>query len=267
MSADLLPLDIQFAPGIAEIELDDLQANPLNVRVLTGSQGIKALADSISREGLLHPVVVRPGQNEKFELVCGERRWRAFLLLQKKDPDRWSRIPARVVKVDDAGVLALMHRENTMRNDWLPYEKALFYKQAWESGRFASLRTTAATLGLGVTTMHRYLRLFDLPQKYLTLFEKGILGMMEMELMVEAPSALRSRLVKGFREDGWGKKEARSFLKEGCPQEPSSNPAQLTLDLKQAGFSVRKGKGKITFTWAGDNLDEALELLKKTLES
>jgi len=216
---------------------------------------------SIAHEGLLHPVIVRPALDGKFEIVCGERRWRAFCQLAQKDSEAFGRIPARVVQADDTATLALMHRENMLRNDWFPWEKALFYKQAWESGRFASLRATSATLDIGLTTLHRYLKIFDLPKKYLVLFEKGILGMMEMELLVEASSVLRAGLVDGFRNKNWGKKEARAFLRAG--EQPEQLSLNLRARLKAGGVEIRKRGHRITLTLEAASIEEAITRLQE----
>lgn len=260
-----------FGPGVVELELDAIHPSPLNVRTHIAESDVRSLAESIARQGLLHPLVVRPHPrlDSQYEIVCGERRWRALRLLAAKDAQRYAYATARVMRGSDAAALSVMHQENAERNDWNSYEKALFYKRAWDSGAFESLRVTARQLGIGLTTLHRYLKVFELPTALLKRFESGELSMVHMELLVEAEPSHRKPLIEGLTRQHWTKDQARAFL-AGEPVEPPTTPgrpsaSQLVERLESAGLRfTRRGKGYVLSVPASSKT-EALEKIIRQL--
>lgn len=196
------------------LPLDALEPNPFNVRVDVDDDGaLRALAESIRTHGLLHPLVVRPHPDParfgQYQIVCGERRWRAWRLLAAEDPEGRAEIPARVERLDDEAMLGVMVDENVAREDWTPFERAAFFRNVYASGRFASIRRMARATGLGLTTLHRYLRIFDLPERWIQAFRDGRLGLAQMEVLVEADASIRDELGRLLLERPVGKAEAR----------------------------------------------------------
>lgn len=102
-----------------EIPVAGVVPAPHQSRRVFDEAALRELADSIQAEGLLQPIVVRKIDGEKFELIAGERRWRAFQLLKLKT------IPARVVKASDASSAAMTLIENLQREDLNPIEEAI----------------------------------------------------------------------------------------------------------------------------------------------
>ena len=242
---------------LVELDLESIALNPLNVRLESSLQTVDALAKSIRTQGLIHPILVRPcAANQGFEIVCGERRFRAYQQLAAEN-DEYSVIPARVVDVDDAEALALMHKENSERTDWSQYEKALFYQSAYQSGAFSSLRVTASSLGLGTTTLHRYLKVFELPQPIIDKFASGEYGLAQMEVFVEAPPKLYKQLAAGFAQ-GWTKNDARHFISHGVPASTAQRLEAHTIKHKVA-------KGKVTLTLDADSLEDAITQLRRAI--
>lgn len=199
--------------AVVEIPLAALEANPFNVRVGGEDAALVALAESIRHHGLLHPILVRPHPDParfgQYQVVCGERRWRAWQLLAAEDPDGRAAMPARVEKLDDEAMLGAIVEENAARTDWTHFERAAFFRNVYASGQFPSLRRMAAATGLGLTTLHRYLRIFDLPERWIRAFRDGQLGPAQMEVLVEADPAVRDELGRMLLEHPLGKADAR----------------------------------------------------------
>src|SRR5436309_904005 len=105
------------APGFQEISVHLVEPRPYQARREIPTEQLSELAESIRSEGLLQPIVVRK-HGDKFQLIAGERRWRAFQLLKIKS------IPARVVEASNASSAALGLIENLQREGLNPVEEA-----------------------------------------------------------------------------------------------------------------------------------------------
>lgn len=134
------------------IELKDIVTNPLQPRQEFNREKLQELADSIYESELLQPIVVRK-QKDKFEIVAGERRFKAFQIL--KEP----KIPAivRVIK-DDVEALEKSLIENWQREDLTDSEKESSLNQLWESKRYSSLREMGRKTGIPHQEISGYIR-------------------------------------------------------------------------------------------------------------
>lgn len=108
--------------GVREFDLDRIHPNPRQPRQQFDQEALAQLAESLRRQGLLQPVVVRPRDDGDYELVAGERRWRAAQLAGLM------RVPALVRDVDDARMLELALIENIQREELNPIETAQAYQ-------------------------------------------------------------------------------------------------------------------------------------------
>lgn len=108
------------APGFQEVAVHLIEPSPYQARREISPEQLSELAESIRSEGLLQPIVVRK-HADKFQLIAGERRWRAFQMLKIKT------IPARVVEASNASSAALGLIENLQREGLNPIEEAYGY--------------------------------------------------------------------------------------------------------------------------------------------
>ena len=140
------------------LDLDSIQPASDQPRKHFEQQALLELAMSIKERGVLEPIVVRPAGDGKYEIVMGERRWRASLLAGL------TQIPAiiREMTDDDASTDSLL--ENFQREDLNPVERARAIKKMLE---FMSWEKCLRTLGVADSTMRRYLDLLDLPDAVL----------------------------------------------------------------------------------------------------
>jgi ParB family chromosome partitioning protein len=111
--------------GVAEIEIGRIQPNPTQPRIHFDDAAIQELADSISRSGVLQPILLRP-HGDGFQIIAGERRWRAA------QRARLHSIPAIVREIDEATTAELALIENIQRQDLNAIEEAEGYKQLIE---------------------------------------------------------------------------------------------------------------------------------------
>ena len=143
--------------GVRHVPVGRIQANPENPRLLFEESALDELAASIREHGVLQPVLVRP-MGDGYQLVAGERRWRAAIRAGLET------IPALVEVLDDDAALEIAVIENLQREDLSPLEEATMYeKMVTEHGY--SIRKLAQKLGKDKGYLENRLRLADAPEE------------------------------------------------------------------------------------------------------
>ncbi|HUL70562.1 MAG TPA: ParB/RepB/Spo0J family partition protein [Gemmatimonadales bacterium] len=148
---------------LQELAVSAIRRNPFQPRVRFDEAGLAQLAASIQSAGLLQPVIVRP-VGDGYELIAGERRWRAVQRLG------WARIPAVVRPADDRTLLTLALVENLQRDDLNPIEAATSYQRLMDEFE-ASQAEVAQLVGKDRSTVANALRLLRLPPEIRSLVE------------------------------------------------------------------------------------------------
>jgi ParB family chromosome partitioning protein len=155
-------------PGYREIAVHQVEPNPYQPRKEFSDEALTELVESIRAEGLLQPIVVRAA-GDKFQLIAGERRWRAFQQLKLKS------IPARVMTSSDASSASLALIENLQRADLNPLEEAHGYASLIRD--FDLTQDAAAQrVGKGRATVANSLRLLGLEPELQGYVGKGMLS-------------------------------------------------------------------------------------------
>jgi ParB/RepB/Spo0J family partition protein len=144
--------------GVRNIPVGRIEANPENPRVLFEESALDELAASIKEHGVLQPVLVRPRGQNQFQLVAGERRWRAAKLAGLES------IPALVEELDDEAALEIAVIENLQREDLSPLEEADIYDRMVREHGY-SIRKLAQKLGKDKGYLENRLRLADAPEE------------------------------------------------------------------------------------------------------
>lgn len=157
------------ARSLEEIPPEQIRRNPRQPRTRFDDEALATLAASIKQLGLLQPVVVRRMSDGGYELVMGERRWRAA---QRAG---LGLIPALVVETDDRGALERALVENIHRQDLNPLEEAAAYKQLIEDAGLTH-EQLAERVGLSRPAVSNALRLLDLPDQVQRLVLDGKLS-------------------------------------------------------------------------------------------
>ncbi|MCA9101956.1 MAG: ParB/RepB/Spo0J family partition protein [Planctomycetales bacterium] len=149
------PAAAEQPEGYLELNVYEVDANPYQPRQSFDEAEIESLAASIAQHGLLQPIVVRR-QDQRYQLISGERRLRAAI------KSGWTRVPAKVVDVEDRQVAELAIVENLQRKDLNPLEKALSFDQYLK--RYECTQDDlAARLDIDRSTIANLIRLLELP--------------------------------------------------------------------------------------------------------
>ncbi len=209
------------APGYQEVPVHLVEPSPYQARREISPEQLAELADSIRSEGLLQPIVVRK-TGDSFQLIAGERRWRAFQQLKLKT------IPARVVDASNASSAALGLIENLQREGLNPIE---------EAHGFASLirdfdltqETAADRVGKARATVANSLRLLALDAEIQGFIAKNLLSVGHAKVLLGVTDTAHRNLL------------ARRIIEEGLNVRHTE---KLVQERKTAAGSGRKGKGR-----------------------
>ncbi len=160
---------------LKDISLEAITIPENHIRVQSiNEKAVRKLADSIREAGLMVRIIVRPIGGESYELVDGERRFRAFKMLAEEEGPRWKTIPAVSEEMDERDSIRRQVVINENRADLTPYERAKGSRLAWETGYFTSKRELAAAVGKSHSVVIREINIFDrFPNEILEGFEDG----------------------------------------------------------------------------------------------
>lgn len=183
------------APGYMEIAVHQIEPSPYQARKVITPEQLSELAESIRSEGLLQPVVVRK-QGDKFQLIAGERRWRAFQQLKIKT------IPARIVEASNASSAALGLIENLQREGLNPIEEAHGYASLIRDFDLTQ-ESAAERVGKGRASVANSLRLLSLDGELQGYLGKSLLSVGHAKVLLGIEdSAQRSMLARRVIEEG-----------------------------------------------------------------
>ncbi|MBB4093821.1 ParB/RepB/Spo0J family partition protein [Ochrobactrum pecoris] len=189
------PVEERKAPVPIErnVPIEFVTRNPRNPRRMFSEGELEDLAQSIKEHGVVQPIVVRPapGQPDHFELIAGERRWRAS---QRAGVDT---IPVIVRDVDDRVALEIAIIENVQRADLNAVEEAMGYQQLIDNHDYTQ-NDLAQVIGKSRSHVANTLRLLKLPQPVQDFIADGALsaGHARSLITMENPTALAERIVK-----------------------------------------------------------------------
>lgn len=263
------------APGYLEIAIHLIVPSPYQARREIPAEQLKELAESIRAEGLLQPIVVRK-LADKYELIAGERRWRAFQLLKIKV------IPARLVEASNASAAALGLIENLQREGLNPIEEAHGYASLIRDFDLTQ-ETAAERVGKGRASVANSLRLLALDADIQGYIAKNILSVGHAKVLLGIEeSAQRTLCARRVIEEGLsvrateklvltakasaGSKTASSHARKIPAQDAAAVigiEKKLTshLGARVAVFHTSK-KGRIVIEYRGnDDLQRLLEKL------
>lgn len=232
--------------SLAELELDLIRPNPLQPRIRFEETRLQALADSMSRDGVLQPIVVRR-TGAGFEIVAGERRWRAA---QKAG---LARIPAVVQDVGDERMLELALIENIQRDELSPIEEASAYRMMVEDFRLTQ-DEVARRVGRSRSAVANTLRLLKLPRQLQEMVADGELSMGHARALLPLTRKSQLELAAAVRRFGLSVREverrAGKLLEGPKPPRPArkdSNVLAAERRLEEAWKTrveiLPKGKG------------------------
>ena len=251
----------QVSNQLQELAIDQVVPNPHQPRKVIDPEAIRDLAASIESEGLLQPIVVRL-TNKGYELIAGERRWRAHQYLEKPT------ILARLLDASDLSSASLSLIENLQREELNPVEEALGY-QSLVSDFNLTQAEVAERMGKSRTHITNLMRLLQLDGELKRLLAEGELsvGHAKVLLSIEDP---KHRLSIGQQAvlEGWTVRQIEDALSRGLVQlgtplqrknsssvhyEELSKVTARTTGRKVKIKSTATGKGVISFSFKDES--------------
>jgi ParB family chromosome partitioning protein len=214
--------EVHTADELRELPVELIVANPNQPRRRFEEEALNALAGSLGERGVLQPVLVRPKPGGTYELVAGERRWRAAQIAGLKE------IPALVRPRDDAATLELALIENMAREDLNPIEEARACAALVEELGLTR-EEVGRRVGRSRVAVSNLLRLLDLPDEAIGLLEREQLSEGHgRALLLAEDHAARRRLAKDTAREGWSVRTVEARAREANKAEGAKSKKRPT---------------------------------------
>jgi ParB family transcriptional regulator, chromosome partitioning protein len=236
---------VEPAQELRELPIELIAPNPGQPRHRFDEESLQRLADSVAERGVLQPVLVRPRPGGSYELIAGERRWRAARLAGL------AAIPAVVRDNEDAESLELALIENVAREDLNPVEEARACAALVEDLGLTH-KELAKRIGRSRSALSNLMRLLDLPEEVLELLERGSLseGHGRALLMAEDHAARRS-LARAAIAEGWSVRRTEDRAR-------ASNPAWTGNGMPRRERITPHPEQQLAAQHAEESLSQAL---------
>lgn len=256
----------QGSSTINEIPFDQIEANPNQPRREFDDEALHELAESIKAIGIIQPITLRQVAENRFQIIAGERRWRASQLVGLRA------IPAYIRTISDESVMEMALVENIQRQDLNAIEIALAYEHLMENNEMTQEKI-AERVGKSRAAVANYLRLLKLPaQVQMALQKKEIdMGHCRALLALDSPS-LQIKLFHEIQKNGYSVRKVEEMVQQIKDSEDNETakkvikgkaelPEEFTLlknrlsqflNTKVQFTCSPKGKGKISIPFANE---------------
>ncbi len=270
--------DAEASGALLELPMRTIRSNPYQPRRVFDEDALGELADSIKASGLLQPVVVRRVDGgTKYELISGERRWRAIQRLG------WAKVPAVVREADDAAMLTLALIENLQRDDLSAIDAAVGYQRLIDE--FDLPQTEVARLvGKSRTAVSNTLRLLSLSPEVQEMVQVGTLSEGHGRALLAVSDVKEQiRLATAVGNGGYSVRDTEALVRGEGRAAPVIKPRRLkptkrlpsSVEARRVEDAVRtrlgtdvrltarrKGRGSLTISYySNDDLSRILELI------
>lgn len=254
---------------LRELPVDLIQRGQYQPRRDFDPFALQELADSIKAQGVMQPIIVRPIGNERFEIIAGERRWRA---VQQAGLDS---IPVLIRNVSDEATVAMSLIENIQREDLNPIEEAYALERLQDEFEMTQ-QQVADAVGKSRSAVANLLRLTSLQPDVRTLLEHGDLDMGHARCLLTLEAEQQVQLARRIAAKGLSVRQAEAMVRqlqcdkpkpEAKTMDPNIRSLQDELSQK-LGSAVHiqhsaSGKGKLILNYGSlDELDGILSHLK-----
>lgn len=262
----------QTVGAIASIEIAEIEANPFNPRTQFEEEALNELAESIKVHGIIQPLTVRKLGRDKYQLISGERRFRASQLAGLTD------VPCYIRVANDQTMLEMALVENIQRVDLNAIEVALSYQRLMEECEFTQ-EELSKKLGKSRSNITNFLRLLKLPVPIQVGIKEGLISMGHARALVSAgDESIQLEIFKKIIADGLSVRDVEQYIKgqknggghSSVPKsqtkatgfESLAEQLQKKLSKKVNISANNKGGGKIVISFnSEDELNEILQQL------
>lgn len=259
------------ADKVVLLKLSQVEPNREQPRKSFDEEKLAALAESIREHGVIQPILVQEIANGQYQIIAGERRWRASRLAKIKE------IPAIIRSYDEQTVMEVALIENLQRENLNPVEEALGYKQLMDEFNLTQEKI-AQRVGKSRPAIANALRLLVLPQSVLKLLSDGILSGGHARAVLSLPTEqLQEVLAERIVAEQLSVRQAEALAKilSVEKKEKKEKPSAVEIELDQLQKSIgnklgtkvkiingaKKGKIEIEY-YGGNDLERILKLLQ-----
>ncbi|MBK8971082.1 MAG: ParB/RepB/Spo0J family partition protein [Hahellaceae bacterium] len=251
---------------LKELPVDLIQRGKYQPRRDMHAEALEELAESIRQQGIIQPIVVRPVSNGRYEIIAGERRWRASQLAGI------DRIPVVIRDVSDESAIAMALIENIQREDLNPVEEAIALKRLQDEFGLTQQKVADA-VGKSRTAVTNLLRLLNLSDEVKTMLEHGDIEMGHARALLSLDSVKQSQIASLIVSKGLSVRQTEALVKKTLETpvenvgirkiDPNINRLQDDLS-ERLGANVQidhqsKGKGRLIIQYTSlDELDGIL---------
>jgi ParB family chromosome partitioning protein len=226
--AAILPESSSGGPELRELPVEQIEPNPEQPRSSFEASALDALAGSIASAGLLQPLIVRPVSDGRYELVAGERRWRAA---QRAGLDR---VPAVIRSSPDDERLQAALIENMVREDLNPVEEARACA-ALVDDLGISKEELARRVGRSRAAISNLIRLLDLPDAVLKLLERGVLSEGHGRAILQlSDQDARAALGKRAAAEGWSVRDTERRIGDRSRKRRTTKGGRISAEERAA---------------------------------
>jgi ParB family chromosome partitioning protein len=248
---------VQDVRSLRHMPIELMRASPNNPRKQFAEQELEELANSIRDKGLLQPIVVRPVADGGYEIVAGERRWRAAQRAGVHD------VPVLIRELSDGEALEIALIENIQRADLNPLEEARAYGLLLEQFSYTQ-QQLAESIGKSRSHIANTLRLLNLPDSVRRQIEEGHLtaGHARALVATDSPAELADRIIKL----GLSVREAEGLAREAGGTKKARTKPDKDADTRALEKLVSEAIGlKVEITHKGD-AGGVIQISYKTLD-
>lgn len=251
---------------MAEVAIADIEPNPLQPRSDFSEEALQELATSIAELGVIQPITLKRGDNGKYIIISGERRWRASQMAGLE------RLPAYIREVEDEDLHAMALVENIQRENLNAIEIALGMQRLVEECGLTQ-EGLAQKVGKKRSTVSNYMRLLNLPSEVQLALKEGLISMGHAKAIAGLEEELQIKALKKCIKKGLSVRQAEILarkLAEGPKrtndeeEEYPESYSRLVLELERVlsdNISIKRtksGSSRITIECAND---QEIELL------
>ena len=255
---------------IVELKIVDVEPNKDQPRKEFDKEKLDELADSISKHGVIQPIIVTK-QGSIYQIVAGERRWRASKQAGLK------KIPAIIRNYDEIKIMEVALIENLQRENLNPVEEALGYKSLMETFNLTQDKISER-VGKSRSAIANSLRLLNLPDKVLSMLEKGDISTGHAKVILSVNNKNEQiQIAEQVVERKMSVRETENYIKSKSKNKkaPTSQSSEVKMAIKEMENAFSKylgtkvkikengGKGKIEISYfSHDEFERLTELLK-----
>lgn len=255
---------------MVDVPVEYLQRGKYQPRRDMHDEALQELAESIKAQGVMQPIVIRPIEVDRYEIIAGERRWRACQLAGLE------KIPAIIRDVPDETAIAMALIENIQREDLNVVEEAVALKRLQDEFTLTH-QEVADAVGKSRTAVSNILRLLNLCAEVRTMLERGDLEMGHARCLLSLAEDQQRLLARQIVAKGLSVRQAEALVRSAQEvQKAQKSPARASADIEklQEGLSEHigvpvqvqhgaKGAGKLVLKYSSlDELDGILNHLK-----